>query len=163
MSPECARGDHYNTKSDVYAVALLVHELVSLEKPYEHIPSELHDDMVFYSAARPPLQPKWPSLLKCTLQRAWNDRISLRPTMSEFQASWQSQLKTTLLDDKRKRYHRSFGCKQLSREDSSMLVILANGLEHGSGKNVEQTKFRDAWDSARTSPDSYEGSESCHD
>ena len=163
MSPECARGDHYNAKTDVYAVALLLHELVSLEKPYEHIPSELHDDMVFYSAARPPLQPKWPSLLKSTLQRAWNDRISLRPTMSEFQGSWQSQLKATLLDDKRKRYHRSFGCKHLSREDSSMSVMVVDSPGRGSGKNVAHTKIRDSWDSARTIPDSYEGSESCHD
>ncbi len=164
MSPECARGDPYNAKSDVYTVALLVHELFTLEKPYDDIPSELHDDMVFYSATRPPLQAKWPFLLKSTLQRAWNERISIRPTMSEFQACWVSELKTVLLDEKRKRYHRCFSGKNAppSRSDPSAVRVNNTSTNRLSKKALRHN--HDIWDSSRTSPDScHEYSESCSD
>jgi Protein tyrosine and serine/threonine kinase len=152
MSPECARGDPYNAKSDVYTVALLLHELISLDKPYDDIPSDLHDDMVFYSAARPPLPPKWPEPFKSTLQRAWNERIPIRPTMVEFQTIWKSQLKSVLLEDKRRRYSRGLGGRQAVLPNVDSSVTVPN----------KSTRAFEIWNSTRTSPDScQELSESC--
>jgi serine/threonine protein kinase len=55
MSPECARGDPYNEKADVYTVGLLCYELLTLIKPYHDISPEQHDDAIFHNGARPAL------------------------------------------------------------------------------------------------------------
>jgi serine/threonine protein kinase len=82
MSPECARGEPYNLKADVYTFALLVHEIYSLEKPYEEVPAEFHDDLIFYQGVRPYLPNSWPVALKTLLTNAWGEDIEGRPTMS---------------------------------------------------------------------------------
>lgn len=159
MSPECARGDPYNAKSDVYAVALLLHELYSLEKPYDDIPSELHDDMVFYGSARPPLPPKWPPLLKVALQEAWNERISTRPTMRGFHAIWTLKLKPTVLEEKRKRYARGTvqNNKSQSKDTGSATTVGSSSRDNFIIKEISPHSVVSFWDSTRTSPDS------CHE
>jgi serine/threonine protein kinase len=82
MSPECARGEDYNAKADVYAFALLLHELISLEKPYQNIPANLHDERIFYQGARPPIPEAWPLEFSNLLEDSWSDIISNRPIMS---------------------------------------------------------------------------------
>ena len=37
MSPEVARGEHYNEKTDVYALGLLAYEVLSLKRPFESL------------------------------------------------------------------------------------------------------------------------------
>lgn len=39
MSPEVARGEYYNEKSDVYALGLLSYEILSLKRPFESLSS----------------------------------------------------------------------------------------------------------------------------
>lgn len=39
MSPEVARGEHYNEKTDVYALGLLAYELLSLKRPFDSLTS----------------------------------------------------------------------------------------------------------------------------
>lgn len=149
MSPECARGDAYNTRSDVYTVTLLLHELYSLDKPYDDIAAEMHDDMVFYSGARPPLPHKWPMQLHNFLERGWNERISSRPTMKEFQAQWRCHIKPCLLAEKRKRYSRGLGKEDKQvREPSKEDEIFRNSTA------TAKTSSTRIWDSARTNPDS---------
>lgn len=55
MSPECARGDLYNCKADVYTMGLLCFELLSLQKPYHDISAEDHDEQIFLRGVRPKL------------------------------------------------------------------------------------------------------------
>ena len=83
MCPECARGEEYNLKADVYTFGLLYHELITLEKPYEDVPAGLHDEMVFYEGYRPSIPNSWPEAMKNLIQRCWSENISSRPTMEE--------------------------------------------------------------------------------
>lgn len=83
MSPECARGEPYNLKSDVYTFALLVHELLSLEKPYEDIAACDHLYSVFMNGARPVVPRSWPQAIQTLLQTAWSDDIKTRPKMQQ--------------------------------------------------------------------------------
>jgi serine/threonine protein kinase len=83
MSPECARGEEYNLKADVYTFALLCHELISLKKPYGDLPSGKHDDLVFFAGVRPIVPNAWPQKVGSLLARCWADDISSRPTMEE--------------------------------------------------------------------------------
>ncbi len=106
MSPECARGEPYNAKADVYSVALLIHELYSLQKPYDTIPSEMHDQLVFYQAIRPELPTKWSLTFRNFLQRGWAEDLKQRPSIHEFQNIWQRGLKAIVLADKKTKYAR---------------------------------------------------------
>lgn len=116
MSPECARGDPYNAKADVYSCALLLHELYSLEKPYENIRSEMHDDLVFYKGTRPVLPKTWPQPFRMYLHKAWADNIEDRPTMKEFQSMWQQELKSIAVADKQQKYLRRLGRMATSKD-----------------------------------------------
>jgi serine/threonine protein kinase len=83
MSPECALGQEYNLKSDVYSFSVLCHEIMSLEKPYNDIRSDLHHDLVFCFGARPLLPDSWPEGIKSLLRCCFSADISLRPSMEE--------------------------------------------------------------------------------
>ena len=72
MSPECGKGERYNCTTDVYSFALLVHEILTFEKPYDDISAQLHDEEVFYDHVRPKLHKDWPESLKNFLDSAWN-------------------------------------------------------------------------------------------
>jgi serine/threonine protein kinase len=82
MSPECARGDDYNAKADVYTFAILLHELISLEKPYDNIPADEHDERIFYQGERLPIPEAWPLRFSNLLEDSWSAIISNRPTIS---------------------------------------------------------------------------------
>jgi serine/threonine protein kinase len=83
MSPECALGQEYNLKSDVYSFSLLCHEIMSLEKPYDHIRSDLHHDLVFSFGERPLLPDSWPEGIQTLLRCCFSADILLRPSMEE--------------------------------------------------------------------------------
>lgn len=84
MSPECAKGERYNCKSDVYAFGLVCHEIISLKVPYHHIRrSEDHFQKVFVQHERPNLPWKWPKSLRHFLGSCWSQYFTNRPTMEK--------------------------------------------------------------------------------
>merc|ERR1712130_604634 len=82
MSPECALGEPYNLKTDVYSYGLLFHQILTLEKPYDDLSEEDHDEFVFYDDVRPYVPDELPPQTKELLVHAWAPTISDRPTMS---------------------------------------------------------------------------------
>ncbi|VEU44778.1 unnamed protein product [Pseudo-nitzschia multistriata] len=81
MSPECANREAYNLKADVYSYALLAHQILTLQKPYDDITDEDHDEMVFCRGVRPFVPLGLPSRVRELLSNAWSPTISHRPTM----------------------------------------------------------------------------------
>eukprot|EP00534_Pseudo-nitzschia_fraudulenta_P002319 CAMPEP_0201124016 /NCGR_PEP_ID=MMETSP0850-20130426/9981_1 /ASSEMBLY_ACC=CAM_ASM_000622 /TAXON_ID=183588 /ORGANISM="Pseudo-nitzschia fraudulenta, Strain WWA7" /LENGTH=598 /DNA_ID=CAMNT_0047391179 /DNA_START=222 /DNA_END=2018 /DNA_ORIENTATION=- len=81
MAPEIARQESYNLKADVYSFAVLAHQILTLEKPYEDISDEDYDECVFYKGVRPNIPSGLPISTKNLLRRAWSHRISQRPNM----------------------------------------------------------------------------------
>ena len=86
MAPEIARGEPYNLRSEVYTVCLLVHEILTLQKPYDELLPEDHGRLVHFDLPgyRPPIfsEWKWPSELEEILQMGWGD-INGRPSIKE--------------------------------------------------------------------------------
>jgi serine/threonine protein kinase len=83
MSPECARGEAYNMKADVYAFGLLCHELITLEKPYDDISNEDHDQLVFLNHVRPVIPEHLPTQTQNLLAKCFSPDITVRPIMKE--------------------------------------------------------------------------------
>lgn len=107
MSPECAKGEPYNLKSDVYSFSLICHEIISLKKPFEEIRSDLHFEMVFYYGSRPSLPKSWSVPMCSLLQCCWCEDITVRPVMSEVQRRLEAAI-PVFLDDKKSQYSRSW-------------------------------------------------------
>ncbi len=86
MAPEIARGEAYNLKSEVYTVCLLVHEVLTLQKPYDELAPEDHSKLVHFDLPgyRPPIYSEWewPAELEEVLHLGWGD-ISQRPSMKD--------------------------------------------------------------------------------
>ena len=84
MSPECARGEPYNAKADVYAFGLVCHEILSAKLPFSEFDrSEDHYQSVFLEHTRPNLPWRWPRALRNFLGNCWSNGISNRPTMEQ--------------------------------------------------------------------------------
>jgi len=81
MSPECARREPYNLKADVYSYALLTHQILTLQKPYDDISDDDHDDLVFVKGVRPFIPVALPNNMKELFHCAWSHTISERPNM----------------------------------------------------------------------------------
>jgi serine/threonine protein kinase len=106
MSPECARGEMYNCLSDVYSFGLLVHELITLEKPYDEIPWEMHDELICYQHRRPDISNQWPISIKYFLDSAWHKDWKQRPILMEqgFHSSLADRILPEFLEYKQQRY-----------------------------------------------------------
>jgi len=81
MSPECARREPYNLKADVYSYAVLAHQILTLQKPYDDITDDEHDELVFCKGVRPFIPVALPNNTKELLHCAWSHTISDRPNM----------------------------------------------------------------------------------
>ena len=95
MAPEIARGEPYNLRSEVYTVCLLVHEVLTLQKPYDELAPEDHGKLVHFDLPgyRPPVfsEWSWPAELEEVLHLGWGE-IHFRPSMKDLH----SVLKKTL-------------------------------------------------------------------
>ena len=86
MAPEIARGELYNLRSEVYTVCLLVHEVLTLQKPYDELAPEDHSKLVHFDLPgyRPPIFSEWdwPAELQECLHLGWGN-ITHRPSMKD--------------------------------------------------------------------------------
>lgn len=83
MCPEVAKGEPYNQGADVYSFALLLHEVLSLEKPFRDMNRGTHREKVVKRGLRPTINPKWPLAIQSLIQRGWHANHSVRPSMKE--------------------------------------------------------------------------------
>jgi serine/threonine protein kinase len=89
MAPEIAHGGSshnalpYGFKVDVYSFALVMHEVLSLSKPYVRLNAENFHDEVVKGGARPPLNELWPVRISELLERMWSTDVAIRPSSKE--------------------------------------------------------------------------------
>jgi hypothetical protein len=83
MSPECGLGERYNRKTDVFGFAILLHEILSLEFPFNDIYKEEHQERVWNGGYRPRISVLWPTRIKVLLKQAWSRDIHCRPSMAK--------------------------------------------------------------------------------
>jgi serine/threonine protein kinase len=79
MAPEVYQGKPYGTPADVYSYAILLWEVMSLEKAFEGETKESLDEIAFgCSKTRPEMKSSWPSLLQELLRNCWSEDKSTR-------------------------------------------------------------------------------------
>mmetsp|Transcript_17057 Transcript_17057/g.38956 ORF Transcript_17057/g.38956 Transcript_17057/m.38956 type:complete len:595 (-) Transcript_17057:140-1924(-) len=83
MSPEVYLGQHYNVKADVYSWAIVLHSMITLQRPFEMYNAEVHKIMVCEEGIRPTIYKEWPQPIQQLLSRGWAPQSNYRPSMRE--------------------------------------------------------------------------------
>ena len=93
MAPEIALSEKYGKKVDVYSFAILMHEVLSLYKPFSNVPSTTFTSTVAIKGLRPNIDACWPEGIKHMMKRMWDGESSNRPTSKEVVAVFESLLR----------------------------------------------------------------------
>merc|ERR1711966_435243 len=76
--------EDYNLTTDVYSYGLLCHQILTLEKPYDDIHDDDHDEYVFHRHVRPHIPQALPVPTQHILFRSWAPILAFRPTCAKF-------------------------------------------------------------------------------
>ena len=81
MAPEISLGQRYNLKADVYSFAILLYEVLTLEKVFQGWKLSEISDRVYLKKYRPRLFLFWSQQLKEVLKSCWSDLSAARLSM----------------------------------------------------------------------------------
>lgn len=81
MSPEVYLGKHYNVKADVYSWSIVLHSMITLQRPFEMYDSKLHKLLVCQEGVRPTIYKEWPQPIQELLRQGWAAQSCDRPSM----------------------------------------------------------------------------------
>jgi hypothetical protein len=81
MAPEIGLGQRYNLKADVYSFAILLYEVLSLEKVFQGWKLSEISNRVYLKKYRPRLFLFWSQQLKEVLKSCWSDLSAARLSM----------------------------------------------------------------------------------
>lgn len=82
MAPEVARGEQYNLQADVYSFAILLYEVMNLEKAFQGWQAHEICDRVHHKKHRPRLPLVWPGPVRDLLKTTWSDVPTGRLSMN---------------------------------------------------------------------------------
>lgn len=83
MAPEIHMSKPYNLTADVHSFAMLLWEMMALEKPFGQYSVKLFQDKVVKQGYRPKIETDWPEKISTLLQNSWEVDIRKRPSSDE--------------------------------------------------------------------------------
>lgn len=83
MAPEVYEREPYNTKADVYSFAMLLWEILALQRPFAQHTKQMYRVRVVKNGERPLIDRSWPMEIQTLLRRAWSRDMDARPTMHQ--------------------------------------------------------------------------------
>lgn len=99
MAPEVAKVHHYNLLVDVYSFAILLHEMASLEKPFQGYTASKHMAQVVMGGERPRLDTastSWfPYELQWLFRKCWSASPTERPAFESVKRSLEDIVDTS--------------------------------------------------------------------
>ena len=142
MAPEVATEKRYDNSVDVYSFGILLHELSSLEKPFEGYSATRHMKEVVMAGERPKLDTastSWfPVRLHWLIQKCWSPAPSYRPTFSAVKEVLEDILKECAKTPVKFRRPRpvSFGEQQTSTGSTKTSAPLPNTASAKNGDDL---------------------------
>lgn len=94
MAPEIARGEEYNLKADVFSFAMLLYEILNLDKVWNGLKADDIRTKVFVRKQRPLTSLFWPADLRDLLKSTWSDMPAGRLSMKHVHAVLENQKKS---------------------------------------------------------------------
>lgn len=86
MAPEVVLCKPYGLSADVYSFAIALHEIFSLQIPFEMYDIKEHMQRVVRKNVRPKIPKSWPGYLKTLLASAWSPTLSERPNFQRIKS-----------------------------------------------------------------------------
>lgn len=80
VAPEVSLSEPYNLSADIYSFAILLYELLSLEKAFGNISAEEHKEDVIKNKQRLPCDKDWPLPVTYLLNACWDPNPLKRPS-----------------------------------------------------------------------------------
>lgn len=99
MAPEISLKQPYNLKADVYSFAILLHEVLSLEKVFTNWQSQEIVQKIHHKKQRPRMSMFWSQRIKELLRCCWHDNPDDRLAMNYVEAVLQKELRDLQLVD----------------------------------------------------------------
>jgi hypothetical protein len=93
MAPEVFLGLHYNVKADVYSWTMVLHAMLSLQRPFEMYDAQLHKQLVCIDGLRPTIFHGWPEPIQDVLKSGWAVHSNDRPRMGQICTTLQGMQK----------------------------------------------------------------------
>ena len=92
MAPEVYLRQPYNTKADVYSFALLLWEILALQRPFARFTRKMYRNRVVKKGERPPIDTSWPVEIQELLKKGWSSDMNERPTMKQVHVILEKQI-----------------------------------------------------------------------
>jgi len=83
MAPEVALDMPYGFKADVHSFGLIMHESLSLAKPFVHVQPQTFIKEVMKEGFRPSIDESWPKVIKDLISKMWSSNIGKRPSSKQ--------------------------------------------------------------------------------
>ena len=83
MAPEIHLSKPYNLTADCHSFAMMLWEMMSMQKPFEQYSVKLFKDKVVKENFRPKCEDSWPAGITELLKKSWDVDIRKRPTSAE--------------------------------------------------------------------------------
>ena len=72
--------------ADMYSFAIMLWEMLKMEKPYAQYSKKMHTDLVVSKGERPKLEESWSQILQEFLNSCWHQDLERRPTAEKASA-----------------------------------------------------------------------------
>jgi len=86
MAPEVASNKPYGHSADMYSFAIMLWEMLQMEKPFASFSKNMHSELVVIKGARPKINPAWGPSLNGFLKSCWHQDPTKRPTAAKVSA-----------------------------------------------------------------------------
>lgn len=86
MAPEVASNKPYGYSADMYSFAIMLWEMLAMEKPFAKYNKKMHSDLVVSMGGRPKVEESWSPSLKGFLNSCWHQDLKRRPTAAKASA-----------------------------------------------------------------------------
>lgn len=87
QAPEVLAKQPYNVKSESFSFAIVLWEMIALEKPYELLDCDQVKVSVSKDGLRPAIHKSWPKALCNLLKQGWSSRTTCRPSLEEMEVT----------------------------------------------------------------------------
>ncbi len=92
MSPENGLHEPYNQMTDVYSFAILLDEMIAMEKAFPNLTKHEHEVRVFRHGLRPSIPQSCPKRIRRLIQNSWAREIDQRPSMEKIHEILEAEL-----------------------------------------------------------------------
>lgn len=141
MAPEVVQNKPYGPSADMYSFAIMLWEMLAMEKPFAKYSKSMHTELVVTKGGRPKVDDAWGPSLKGFVQSCWHQDLKRRPTAMKASVILKREASKVAggsqLELNNFRRKSTFVNRESLRERSSLEVRLKSALTIASSSDMD--------------------------